>query len=557
VALNALAYQPTNENCGTYTNWAEERDLRTGFTSTSRTPFIFTIIPGAPSNPVSETNCAGNGQYGMCANPPLLVTVVTNAANPPGTITVNWFDANTNLVQSGGPIAGSDIVPFTPADSSPGIYTYYAQASNPASGFVSADWTALTFEVRPVPQWTNGPEFYTNLLTGPYQTNPTMVVIPAITNLFDVTNFSPTASIVVDWYTSADPTVATFGNTNAVAYGGALSSAASWGLPGGVVPGTGTAGGFIPTNQICGTYTYYARARVVDPTYASACTCQSPYLVPVTFVLLPPPPMDASVGLTNVLTVPFQTNMPIWVDLVTNFDNPASSFVVNWYSTPQGSNAFVNLDNVTDTNSNNRFFHTPVNAVCGVFTNWAETMALNTATGSPIVSQSRIPVVFAIVPANPTAVGTTDVTNCIQIPTPTFSVIVTNGQTADWYMWSGTSIVGSPVAVGTSFTPTNSSAGTFEFAAEAVDPSSGLSSTGAVLATLSLYDCSQPLAISLNSTNGTGTIQWPGNLTLLSTTNLTPPVVWTSVSTGSVFSTLNTLTFINTNPPVQFFRLTN
>ncbi|HEV2453792.1 MAG TPA: hypothetical protein VGY98_06000, partial [Verrucomicrobiae bacterium] len=60
-----------------------------------------------------------------------------------------------------------------------------------------------------------------------------------------------------------------------------------------------------------------------------------------------------------------------------------------------------------------------------------------------------------------------------------------------------------------------------------------------------------------NPSTGTGTIQWPGNLTLLSTTNLTPPVIWTSVSTGSMFLAPNTFTFTNTNPPAEFFRLTN
>jgi hypothetical protein len=92
----------------------------------------------------------------------------------------------------------------------------------------------------------------------------------------------------------------------------------------------------------------------------------------------------------------------------------------------------------------------------------------------------------------------------------------------------------------------------------AVDPPSGLSSTGAVQTTLSLYDCTNSPTINLDAANGTGTIQWPGNLTLLSTTNLTPPITWSTVATGTVFSASgNSLTFTNTNPPVQFFRLTN
>lgn len=557
VALNAFSYEPTNENCGTYTNWAEERDLRTGFVSTNRTAFVFTIIPGTPTDPVSVTNCDPIGQrFGMCFTFPMLVTVVTNGANPPGTIQVNWYDANSNLVAAGTSFDDNDLAEYTPAVS-PGIYTFYAQATNPATGFVSPGLTPVTFQENALPQWANSPEFYTNTLTEPFQTNPVMTV-PAIINLSEILSIEPGASILVDWYTNSDPTVSTFENGfPPIAYGGALTSGATWGLPGGVVSGKGTTSGFIPTNRLCGTYTYYARVRVVDPAYPGGCACQSTNLIPVTFVLLPPAPIDSVENLTNALTGAVQTNTAIWVDLLTNADNPSSSFVVNWYATPQGSNALVNLDNSSETNLNNRFFLTPTNATCGVFTNWAETMAINSGSGGSAVSTNRIPVVFAIIPATPTALTALDAfdqTNCIEVPNPTFTVAVTNGQTADWFTVPSS---GTPVTNGLSLTPTNSSVGTWTFSAEAVDPVSGLASTGSVLATLNLYNCTNALAISLNPAAGTSTIQWPGNLTLLSATNLTPPVAWTSVSTGSMFLAPNTLTFTNTNPPTEFFRLTN
>lgn len=540
VAFNQVSYQPTNESCGTYTNWAEERDLRTGFVSTNRTAFVFTIIPGAPGDPMSATNCSpigqpiGGGLFGMCDQTPLSVTVVTNAANPPGTIQVNWYEG-PGLVLMGTTVNSiyfNSVMTFIPViypafASSGGVLTFYAQATNPATGFASTNLTELTYQVNPLPVWTS-----TNALA----TNGTFISLPVISapsitaaSASAIATVDPAAQIEFDWYTNGDPAMATLNNPEA--------------------PLVATGPSFTPTNQLCGTYTYYVRARVYNPEF-TGCICQSTNLVPVTFTLLPPAPVDAIVNLTNVLTGTVQANTPIWVDLATNADNPPSNFVVNWYSAATGGN---NLNDASDTNLNNRFFHTPTNAACGVFTNWAETMAINTGSGGPAVSTNRLPVVFAIIPATPTAIGVTDVTNCIEIPAPTFTVTVTNGQTANWYDSSGT-----PVASGMSFTPTNSLAGTWTYAAEATDPLSGLVSTGSVLATLSLYDCTNPLAISLNPANGTGTIQWPGNLTLLSTTNLTPPIVWSSVATGSVFSAGgNTLTFTNTNPPVEFFRLTN
>ena len=50
---------------------------------------------------------------------------------------------------------------------------------------------------------------------------------------------------------------------------------------------------FHPTNRVCGTYTYYARARVINPNYDSSsagCVCQSTNLTMVTLVVIPPLP---------------------------------------------------------------------------------------------------------------------------------------------------------------------------------------------------------------------------------------------------------------------------
>ncbi|MGH8024620.1 MAG: hypothetical protein ACRED1_13610, partial [Limisphaerales bacterium] len=284
LALNTLAFQPTNESCGTFTNWAQARDLRTGFVSANRTPFVFTILPGAPSDPISATNCGDvNGQFGMCDTTPLSVTVVTNGANPPGAILVNWYDANSNLVAANVSPNDDAVVTYAPVVS-PGIYTFYAQATNPATGLASVNWTPLTYQENELPQWSASAEYFTNVLTASFQTNPILTAV-AITNLSAITSIEPGAQIVVDWYTSPDPAVSTYGNPEApVAFGGASTSGAIWGTPGGIVSGSGTFGNFIPTNRVCGAYTYYARARTVDPANATSCACQSTNLVPITFV---------------------------------------------------------------------------------------------------------------------------------------------------------------------------------------------------------------------------------------------------------------------------------
>ncbi len=528
LATNSFAFRPPASlysTCGVYTVWAQERDLRSGFASTTRTPFDFTIIPGPPTDPVSSTNCDPIGRaFGMCPTMDMFVTVVTNAENPPGTILVNWYDSNSNLVVDADGVNGdtSGFVPIL----SPGTYTFYAQATNPASGFAST-WVPVTLQINPLPQWTSTTGFFTNVIFSTPEINPA-IQAPSLTNAAAIATFEPGSTIVYDWYTNVDPTASTFENANPpYAYGAS-------GVGSNVNP-------FTPTNRTCGSYSYFIRARVIDPGFTS-CSCQSIGLIPVVFQVLPPAPEDASVGLTNVLTG--APNLPISVDVAVNSDNPASSFRVNWYA---ASNDVNNIDSPSDSSVGNTFSHIPTNTMCGVFTNWAEV----TATAAGLTSPSRTPVVFAIIPAAPSAVGSLDATNCTEVPNPTFTVSVTNGQTANWFaVPSG----GTPLTNALSLIPPVSTPGTWTFAAQAVDPLSGLSSTGSAIATLTLSNCSSPLTINMNAATGTGTIQWPGDLVLLSSSNL---VDWTIVSTGSVFVAPNTLSWTNTNPPIQFFRLTN
>ncbi len=659
LAVNSFGYQPTNALCGTYTNWVQARDLRTGFVSTNRTPFTFKIIPAAPTNASPEmtnvlgssgppiwveiltnpnnppsnfevywytnaagsagflstgtgihngnqffyaptntdtacgiytnwaetvatntspegvpvvntnriaatyvvipaapifatnaTNCALDGLFGMCPNPSISVSVSNNyAADLSGSFAVNWYNSSGVQVASVHPSGPNYIATYAPTDSIPGIHYYYAETTNAGTTFVSTNTTQVVFQVNPLPQWNNGPVFFTNTLTEPFQTNLNMMA-PAINNLSTITSFSPGATVVVDWYTNPDPNIANFENPGALAYGGVSNSSASWGLPNGVTPGIGT-NSFIPTNRICGSYTYYARARVMDPNFAG-CACQSTNLIPVTFVLVPPAPTNAITDITNVLSGSTQVNSPIWVDILDNTDNPAANFVVNWYTNATGSNSANFLG--TGTRIGNRFFYTPTNAACGIYTDWAETVATVTSpAGFPAVSTNRTPVVFAIIPAVPTLVAPSVQTNCAGTLNPQFSVIVTNGQSAYWYA-TNSSV---RLANNTLFNPPpNATPGVWMFSAQAVDPVSGLTSTNTATVTLILEACDNPPTISMNPTNGIGQIQWEGDLTLLSTTNLAPPVMWTSVSTGSMSVPTNTFTWTNTSPPMQFFRLT-
>lgn len=95
VASGTAIYTPTNNpnmigwNVSTnYIYYAEQRDLRTGFTSMSRTPVMLTIYPVAapPTNDGNKTSC-----YNVAV--PLSVSV------PPG-VTADWY-SNLTLVASG------------------------------------------------------------------------------------------------------------------------------------------------------------------------------------------------------------------------------------------------------------------------------------------------------------------------------------------------------------------------------------------------------------------------------------------------------------------------
>ena len=140
-------------------------------------------------------------------------------------------------------------------------------------------------------------------------------------------------------------------------------------------------------------------------------------------------------------------------------------------------------------------------------------------------------------------------TNCVGLPNPPLFVTVLTNDTADWYDAS-TNLVASGT---TNYSPANNTPGTWQYFATEVN-ASGCESTNQIEVDLLLLACTNPPAISFNGTNGT--VQWFGDLTLLSTTNLLPPVTWTPVVTNASMGT-NTWYWTNTVPPIQFFKLTN
>ncbi len=136
-------------------------------------------------------------------------------------------------------------------------------------------------------------------------------------------------------------------------------------------------------------------------------------------------------------------------------------------------------------------------------------------------------------------------TNCVGVANPALVIPGTNS--IIWYD-SNTNVV----ALNTnSFVPGDTAPGNWLYYAAEINSNGCVGPFTAV--NLVLLACTNPPAIQWNGTNGT--VAWFGNLTLLSSTNLSPPVTWTVLSNG-VMQT-NIWNWTNTTPPIQFFRLTN
>jgi photosystem II stability/assembly factor-like uncharacterized protein len=537
VATNTLIFHPTNRLCGTYTYYVRARVINPNFSgcvcqSTNLTPVVFTLIPPAPTNPRGATNCELNGLFGGCPNPALSVTVLTNFDNLAGILSANWYD-EFNI-----PKVNASLT-YVPTDAIAGLHKYFVEATNAATGYVSSNKTEVDFTVNPLPFAPTSPTGATNILTTLYQTNLALTVsVDNSTAL--IQSYDPAATVTADWY-MVDVNASGFNDPDSV-NNRAIGGIANWNSNPGWVNGVGILVAtntlvFHPTNRVCGTYTYYVRARVTNPNF-SYCICQSTNLTPVVFKLIPPAPtntINVLGGVTNVLTAPNQINTPLWVDVLLNNDNPFSTFKVDWFADSFGN---VPLNNGTETNRLNRFYHTPVNgctyAICGVYTNWAQTRATNTSPqGVNVVSTNLTSVVFTVIPSAP--FNPKGATNCAlhdqygECANPPLTVqVLTNGCnpagaiTANWY---ANDVGGPGLALAShslSYVPTNSTPGTYTYWAEAQDTTTLLVSTnrtpvvfkvnalpyaptngiGATNVLTALYQTNYALSVSVdNSTN--------------------------------------------------------
>jgi len=539
---NRFFHTPTNVVSGIYTNWTQTRATNTSpsglmIVSTNYEPVTFVVIPPAPVNPVGATNWAAAQGVPNSGNPALSVSVLTDPYNPAGSITADWYGSPNG----GTPLQGGiGTLTYTPADTAPGNYTYYAQARDAATELTSTNLTAVTFVVFPLPTPAvpvpASSAFTLSLLTSPLQTNTPLTVSVASWD------FAPGATVTVDWYTDA-------GGVN-LAYTATNNVDANWFVGGGVVGATNTLT-FIPSNVLAGTNNFWARARVVNPGFTNN-TGISSSLTEFAYVLVPPAPATNGLVVTNVLTFPSQTNQPLWVAVQTNAANPATNFNVSWYQDAESTVLITN----TSASGGNYFYYTPTNLTAGSYTNWALTIATNTSpAGVNVASTNLTPVVFVLIPPAPTNSGG-DQVNCAGVANPALVATLPfaiPGAVINWYSdVAGTQLLPNGAATD-SFTPTNTVAGEYTFYAQTMV--NNYASTNLTPVTLVLESCTNPPEAMVFGQPATNVITWYGNLLLESTTNLaTSPIYWITNSTGLPGQT-NYWTNSTVAVPMQFFRL--
>ena len=143
-----------------------------------------------------------------------------------------------------------------------------------------------------------------------------------------------------------------------------------------------------------------------------------------------------------------------------------------------------------------------------------------------------------------------DQTNCAGNINPPLTV--TDGNLVSWYDANY-----NLVASGTnSFIPSATDPGVYTYYAAETN-SFGCAGTN-VQVNLVILACTNPPVITFSGTNGVGIIQWFGNLTLESATNLVPPVTWKPVFTNPIVSIYDWYWTNGVPPwtnPYYFFRL--
>ena len=119
-----------------------------------------TILVGGtpPLPPISlgnQTNCATYpNPASFPPNPPLVVAVVPDADHPPGSVTVDWFDAQTNALPQYFGLTNIVTQDDQPLDANtPSNYVYYVRARDTRTGLTSSltNLTKITLTINPRP----------------------------------------------------------------------------------------------------------------------------------------------------------------------------------------------------------------------------------------------------------------------------------------------------------------------------------------------------------------------------------------------------------------------
>ena len=284
------------------------------------------------------------------------------------------------------------------------------------------------------------------------------------------------------------------------------------------------------TNSIVSSNIVYTATNLVD---ATTCTANSNDLTGSANILL-------ALAATADISTPGSTNIclgePVLVVAIFSGTPP---WTIRW---SDGTTNIVQETNnpysktVTPTNTGSWFNYTITNIVDG--TNGVSTFI----TGAVAVYVNPIPL------GVPSSNG--NQTNCAGNANPPLTV--TDGALVSWYDANY-----NLVACGTnSFTPSATDPGVYTYYAAETN-SFGCAGTN-VQVNLVILSCANPPAITYAGTNGVGSIQWFGNWSLESTTNLLPPVIWTSVITNPTVSTYNWYWTNGVPPwtnPYYFFRL--
>jgi hypothetical protein len=549
--------------------------------------------PEAPNKVTDATNCANS-----LPNPPVIATIVPDDTHPSGTVVVDWYDA-----PSGGTRVATATDAFSPPDkfTSPNdatVYTYFAEARDLRTGFISANRTPLTLTINPRPTATVAPNGPTTICNGQATTvQATLTGIGPWTvtwsDSFVQTTNAPLGSSVVairlvstnnplaNLPTNYTYTVAALADANCTANSGENSGD----LIGSAVITVNPR----PTSVVSGSTTL---CNSSNATIQAALTGIGPWtvtwsdgLVQTTNAPLGSPAIATRVVTTNNPLANLPTNYTYTVTALTdaNCTAGAGDRTGNAVITVNPRPTSVVSGSTTLCNSSNATIQAALTGIGPWTVTWSDGLVqtTNAPLGSPAIAtrvvttnnpSHTLPTNYtytvttlidancaagsadrtgsAVITVNPTPLAPTNPVNqtgCVGITNPPLSITLAGGDTAHWYD-AASNLVASGSAT---YTPTNQTAGTNRyFVAEA--NSFGCESATRTEVDLILEPCPGTLSISLMDSNAI--VQWYGNFILQSSTNLVP-ANWLSITQG-MGGGLNYWTNSILPPPTNnFFRL--